>query len=310
MVYTGQTLSEMKELSAFIDNDKVTYIRILPNCLLEQEKLLDEHKKISDLLSELNDNRFFQQFKLHGTPCASVCHQAYFRPYLSEVDGGTVFPCDSLVLNDEIMHFNKKYSICSWNKVLDFLYGKIKMKFNAEKDCEGCVFTNNIKLLEEWVKPGKTSLKIIRKEYHMKNLYNENYFERGIETNLSCYSNYRWIPELTISMAARLIEYLCITEKDTVLDYGCAKGYLVNAFRLLHREAYGYDISDYAVANAHPDVIKYVSNTLSNFYDWIISKDVFEHIPYEDILNVMIDLSYRCRNMFVIVPLGMINDKG
>jgi hypothetical protein len=111
-------------------------------------------------------------------------------------------------------------------------------------------------------------------------------------------------------MAARLIEYLGITEKDTVLDYGCAKGYLVNAFRLLHREAYGYDISDYAVANAHPDAIKYVSNTLSNFYDWIISKDVFEHIPYEDILNVMVDLSNRCRNMFVIVPLGMINDKG
>jgi MoaA/NifB/PqqE/SkfB family radical SAM enzyme len=163
MVYTGQTLSEMKELSAFVDNDKVSYIRILPNCLLEQEKLLDEHKKIADLLSELNDNRFFQQFKLHGTPCASVCHQAYFRPYLSEVDGGTVFPCDSLVLNDEIMHFNKKYSICSWNKVLDFLDGKIKMKFNAEKDCEGCVFTSNIKLLEEWIKDGKNEFENYRK---------------------------------------------------------------------------------------------------------------------------------------------------
>jgi hypothetical protein len=111
-------------------------------------------------------------------------------------------------------------------------------------------------------------------------------------------------------MAARLIEYLGITERDTILDYGCAKGYLVNSFRLLHREAYGYDISDYAVANAHPDVIKYVSTSLLNFYDWIISKDVFEHIPYEDILNVMVDLSNRCRNMFVIVPLGMINDKG
>jgi hypothetical protein len=107
---------------------------------------------------------------LHGTPCASVCHQAYFRPYLSEVDGGTVFPCDSLVLNDEIMHFNKKYSICSWNNVLDFLDGKIKMKFNAEKDCEGCVFTSNIKLLEEWVKNGKNEF-----ENHKKGIPHEEF---------------------------------------------------------------------------------------------------------------------------------------
>ena len=117
----------------------------------------------------------------------------------------------------------------------------------------------------------------------MKNLYDENYYERGIETGVSCYSNYRWIPELTIPMAARLIEYLGIAEHQKILDFGCAKGYLVKAFRLLHREAYGYDKSEYAI-NCVPEEIKdYIRNQVDGGYDWIISKDVFEHIPYQEL---------------------------
>ena len=154
MVYIGQSLEEMKQLSKFVDKEKVRYVRILPNCLLNQEDLIKEHQKIQMLLNELGDKRFFQQFKLHGLPCSNICHQAYFRPYLSEVDGGTVFPCDSLVLNDEQMHFNKDYAICTPDKILDFLDHKIEMRFDAQKMCSGCVFTDNIKLLDQWYNEG------------------------------------------------------------------------------------------------------------------------------------------------------------
>ncbi|GHV48330.1 hypothetical protein AGMMS49546_38810 [Spirochaetia bacterium] len=138
----------------------------------------------------------------------------------------------------------------------------------------------------------------------MKNLYNEDYYERGIENNVSCYSNYRWIPELTIPMAARILEYLKIKEDETILDFGCAKGYLVKAFRLLHRNAYGFDISEYAISNAPNDIKDFLYNKLIDNYDWIISKDVFEHIPYENISNILQDLRKRCKKMFVVVPLG------
>jgi len=154
MVYIGQTLQEMKDLSAFVDKRKVKYIRVLPNCLLEQDSLINEHIKIQNMLDKLGDERFFQQYKLHGSPCSSICHQAYFRPYLSEVDGGTVFPCDSLVLNQEQMHFSHQYAICKPNEVLDFLDGKIGMKFDAKKLCSGCVFAENIRLLDEWYRTG------------------------------------------------------------------------------------------------------------------------------------------------------------
>ena len=153
MVYIGQTIEEMKELSEFIPRN-VEYVRVLPNCLLEQEQLIEEHKKIQFLLEQLNDKRFFQQYKLHGKPCSSICHQAYFRPYLSEVDGGTVFPCDSLVLNEKQMHFSKQYAICKPGEILDFLDKRIKLKFDATELCDGCVFSENIKLLDDWYRTG------------------------------------------------------------------------------------------------------------------------------------------------------------
>lgn len=138
----------------------------------------------------------------------------------------------------------------------------------------------------------------------MKNLYNENYYERGIENGVSCYTNYSWLPELTIPMAATMIEYLGIKRNEKILDFGCAKGYLVKAFRLLHREAYGFDISDYARKNCHMDIKKYILNQLGGVYDWLIAKDVLEHIGYNEIDEWMSKISKITKKAFIIVPLG------
>ena len=140
----------------------------------------------------------------------------------------------------------------------------------------------------------------------MKNSFNEDYYERGIEKGISGYSNYRWIPELTIPMASRIIEYLGIEESSRILDYGCAKGYLVYAFRLLHREAYGYDISQYALDCVPKEVEKYMVKDVKNLgvYDWVIAKDVFEHIPPRSLKTLLKKLREITKKMFVIVPLG------
>jgi len=106
------------------------------------------------MIKSINDERFFHQFKVHGTPTSSTCHQSYFRPYLSEVDGGTVYPCDSLVLNESCRQFDDIYAICPADKVLDFMDGNISLKFDARKTCSGCVFTENNTLLDNWKKNG------------------------------------------------------------------------------------------------------------------------------------------------------------
>ena len=77
----------------------------------------------------------------------------------------------------------------------------------------------------------------------MNELYDENYFERGLQLGISGYTSYSWMPELTLKMAKFLIEDLDLIGKN-VLDFGCAKGYLVKALRIYGISAYGYDASN------------------------------------------------------------------
>ena len=143
------------------------------------------------------------------------------------------------------------------------------------------------------------------KEIVRKNPYQRDYFEKGIETGKSLYSNYRWMPEMTVPMAATMIDYLKIKRGARVLDIGCAKGFLVKALRWLGRDAYGYDISDYAVVNADPEVKSYLTRTLpipKEPFHFAIAKDVFEHLPLRDLCRLLTNL--KADVLFVIVPLG------
>jgi hypothetical protein len=134
-------------------------------------------------------------------------------------------------------------------------------------------------------------------------IYDSDYFECGVETGKSNYQNYRWIPELTISMAMTIIDFLRIKEGETILDYGCAKGYLVKAFRLLHREAWGYDISSYAVDHADADIKQYINGVHPfSHFNYGICKDVLEHIPSEELKILLAKLNVR--QLFTVVPLG------
>ncbi len=142
------------------------YIRVLPNCLHNQEDLLNRHRQLEQVFRHINDPRFFHQYKVHGAPTAIRCHQAYFRPYLSEEPNpwnekpGTVFPCDSVVLNaptkdaEGFGKFMRKYALCKPEDVGEFMDGKIPQPFAPLADCEGCVFTHNVEMLDDWYSGG------------------------------------------------------------------------------------------------------------------------------------------------------------
>jgi len=141
----------LRKVAAVADNCGAKYIRLLPNCLLEQDKLIEQHNELDKVLEQVNDPRFFHQYKLHGAPQTSKCHQSYFRPYLSEVGGGTVYPCDSVVLNGAIAHFATRYQLCKAEDVLEYIDGRIKQPFDAKEHCKGCVFTENVNMLDDFV---------------------------------------------------------------------------------------------------------------------------------------------------------------
>jgi len=146
--------------------------------------------------------------------------------------------------------------------------------------------------------------------------YDANYYERGIETEQSLYQNYRWMPDLTLPLAHKLIEHLSIKKTDYVLDFGCAKGFLVKAFHMLDRKrTFGVDISKYAIDNAPQEIHDHVwrhqpwatipsPDAGTAKYDWIIAKDVLEHIHESQIDAELLTLCNCGRRMFAIVPLG------
>jgi SAM-dependent methyltransferase len=149
-------------------------------------------------------------------------------------------------------------------------------------------------------------------------LYGEDYFERGLALGISGYMNYSWMPELTVRMAHYILRELEIAPHARVLDYGCAKGYLVKALRILDINAYGVDISDYAVSEVPREIESFchVISSPENLldwnlrFDWVISKDVFEHIAEAELPLVLRSLHSITENLFVAVPLGCDDHSG
>ena len=145
-------------------------------------------------------------------------------------------------------------------------------------------------------------------------MYNVDYYEDGERTGKSCYENYRWLPDLTIPMVLSMINYLGIDPGQTLLDFGCAKGYLVKAFRETWIESYGVDVSSYAIENAPLDMKPYLRLispgekipllTKKEKYDWFIAKDVLEHVEEKDVHNQLLRLGNVCKRGFAVIPLG------
>jgi len=142
-----------------------------------------------------------------------------------------------------------------------------------------------------------------------KEFFDKSYYENGPQADKSLYQNYRWMPELTIPLAHHIIQSMGIMHDHTVMDFGCAKGFLVNALRLLGLKAYGVDVSEYAISQSMKETSNYIQviEPFSNDFrtcDHLIAKDILEHIEYEHIDEQMDILREKCETIFAVIPLG------
>ena len=74
---------------------------------------------------------------------------------------------------------------------------------------------------------------------------------------------------------------------STVLDAGCAKGFLVEALRSLDIQTWGIDISEFAIDNVHESIQPYcfvqsLTTDLEQDYSLITCIEVLEHMPEQD----------------------------
>lgn len=138
--------------------------------------------------------------------------------------------------------------------------------------------------------------------------FSKDYFMNGLESGLSNYVDYSWKPELTLPMAKSFMGIFGVEKGSTVLDFGCSRGYFVKALMCHGVNAFGVDISEWAIKNCHEDVVCRVFNKLEDaplLYDYIFSKDVLEHIPMPELINTIPRLLAACMGAAIfIVPLA------
>ena len=118
-------------------------------------------------------------------------------------------------------------------------------------------------------------------------------------------------------MAFSICEYLKLKKNHIILEYGCAHGFLVKALNDFDIDTYGVDISKYALSKVDNEIKSKISlikknNTINavkkmnikSKFDYVISKDVFEHIEPKTLSKLIKDLSKITKKKFVVVPLG------
>jgi len=132
--------------------------------------------------------------------------------------------------------------------------------------------------------------------------YNASYFDGNSQPmrHNAGYSEYkRWYRtegensqgEFWKDYAKRWIDHLVLANKK-VLEIGCAKGFLVKDLRDMGVDAYGLDVSQYAIDNCEPEVAPYLTvgdarTALSQYsareFDVLISLRFIECIPEADL---------------------------
>lgn len=111
--------------------------------------------------------------------------------------------------------------------------------------------------------------------------YGEYYYRH--DCGIPYERNEHWLQFFDRIAAAIVREF----HPSTVLDAGCAMGFLVEGLRKHGVEASGVDVSEYAISKVHDSVAEHcrvgsLSEPLGQRYDLVTCIEVLEHIPPEE----------------------------
>ena len=109
-------------------------------------------------------------------------------------------------------------------------------------------------------------------------VFDADYFESGFDTPYA--RNEKWLSlagAFATAIASRIVP-------RTVLDAGCSMGLLVEKLREQGIEAYGVDVSEFAIERADQSIREYVRvgsivDPFPQRYDLIVTIEVLEHLP-------------------------------
>ncbi len=132
-----------------------------------------------------------------------------------------------------------------------------------------------------------------------KDFYNQDYFEGK---NKVAYDSYAQAGGILYAFANWTNE---LFKPESVLDAGCAYGFVVKRFQELGIPATGIEYSPYAVSRAVTQEIiegdvRNLSRFKKNSFDLVIGTELLEHIPEKDLVKAVKEM-HRVAKRFVFL---------
>ncbi len=142
-----------------------------------------------------------------------------------------------------------------------------------------------------------------------KDMYQNDHYDKNY------YDNYDKLPYVKSEHWEKFFGNIAEKIKNeinpkTVLDAGCAKGFLVEKLRERGIEAFGIDSSEYAISHVDDSIKDYckvgsILNPLDRKYDLIVCMEVIEHLFEEDSKKALENLcKYSNDIIFSSTPEG------
>lgn len=99
-------------------------------------------------------------------------------------------------------------------------------------------------------------------------------------------------------------KFSLVNQDSTILDYGCSLGFLIKGFEKVgFKNVYGYDISDWAVAQAKQNGCCILNHAQGTF-DLGIFLDVLEHMTDQQIVELFAEL--KLNKVLVRIPCAVV----
>lgn len=135
-----------EQIRGYVVKHHPKYVRLLCNCL-QPDLIPARHKVLQGMAERINPEVVFSQNKPPRQP--KKCFKVLTRPCLNA--DSFVYPCDSTVLNRTAGHkFGSLWRICRWDQVGE-LYADPPKFDMPDGICPGCVFADQVDLINDAV---------------------------------------------------------------------------------------------------------------------------------------------------------------
>ena len=153
----------------------------------------------------------------------------------------------------------------------------------------------------------KNNFKNFKTSKSFKN-FGYDYFDN--KNYLNGYKEYKYDGRYKI-IVKKIIKFFKLKKGSTILEIGCAKGFIIKEFKLFGMKVIGVDKSSYAKANAHESIknnikifknISRIQSLKKEHFDLLISKETLPHLSLKELKLLVSNIKkFKIKNILFVI---------